>query len=155
MSLELKIKSKHLSEEARIIRFEEHKLTKQVGWFIKQHNATGSNEPAKVYDCKAYWQRNGLREHRVKDVRRENRATFLARAYISGQNYVDVEIKRKPEREYEFHQFIIPRIVNMVAKYGADKVPIKIYDRTKGGYIDNPELVKVTVAVKAWLGTTD
>jgi hypothetical protein len=155
MSLELKIKSKHLSEEARIIRFEEHKLGKQVRWYIRQHETTGANETLSLYKCKPHQQRSSLHEHRIKDVRRENRATFLARAYIAGQNYLDVEIKRKPEREYEFYQFIIPRIVNMVAKYGADKVPIKIYDRTKGGYIDNPELVKVTVAVKAWLGATN
>ena len=32
MSVELKIKSKHLSEEARIIRFEERKFRKQVDW---------------------------------------------------------------------------------------------------------------------------
>lgn len=153
MSLELKIKSKHLGEEARIIRFEEHKLAKQIGWFIKQHNATGSNEPAKVYDCKAYWQRNSLRAHRVQDVRRENRATFLARAYIAGTSYLSVEAKRKPEREFEFYNFILPRVVNMVAKYGADKVPIKVYDRTKGGYVDNPELSRIKQAVEAWITT--
>jgi hypothetical protein len=150
MSLELKIKSKHLSEEARIIRFEEQKLAKQVRWYINQHKSTGSNEPAKLTDFKPHWQRLDLHEHRVKDVRRENRATFLARAYISGSTYNCVEAKRKPEREYEFRQFIVPRIVNMVAKYGADKVPIKIYDRTKGGYIDNPELSRIKKAVEAW-----
>jgi hypothetical protein len=39
MSIELKIKSKHLSVEAKIIRFEEHKLTKQIKW-LKEHQQT-------------------------------------------------------------------------------------------------------------------
>ena len=151
MSLELKIKSKHLSEEARIIRFEEHKLTKQVEWHQQQHKATGSNEPFKLYTCKPHRQRSSLREHRVKDVRRENRATFLARAYIAGTSYLSVEAKRKPEREFD--NFILPRVVNMVAKYGTDKVSVKIYDRTKGGYVDNPELSRIKKAVEAWVTT--
>lgn len=150
-SLPLKIKSKHLGEEARIIRFEEHKLAKQIGWFIQQHNAAGANEPAKVYNCEAYWQRNSLRTHRVKDVRRENRATFLARAYIAGKPYASVEAKRKPEREFEFHAYVLPRVVAMVAKYGANKMPLKIYDRTKGGYIDNPALVSIKQQIEEWL----
>jgi hypothetical protein len=153
MSLELKIKSKHLGEEARIIRFEEHKLTKQVAWHQRQHEATGSNEPLNLYTCKPHRQRNSLREHRVKDVRRENRATFLARAYIDGTSYLSVEAKRKSEREFEFYNFILPRVVNMVAKYGKDKVSVKIYDRTKGGYVDNPELSRIKQAVEAWIMT--
>ena len=32
MSIELKIKSKHLGEEARVIRHEEQKLKKQAAW---------------------------------------------------------------------------------------------------------------------------
>ena len=153
MSLELKIKSKHLSEEARIIRFEEHKLAKQVAWYSSQHEATGSNETLDLSTCKPHHQRNSLRDHRIKDVRRENRATFLARAYIAGQTYISVETNRKPEKEYDFRQYIIPRVVNMVAKYGADKVSIKIYDRTKGGYIDNPELSRIKQAIEAWITT--
>lgn len=154
MSLELKIKSKHLSEEARIIRFEEHKLKHQIDWYIRKHKETGSNEPADLYEFKPYHQRRNLHEHRVKDVRRENRATFLARAYISGSSYINVEAKRKPEREFEFQQFILPRVVNMVAKYGTDKVPVKIYDRTKGGYVDNPELSRIKTAIVDWVETT-
>ncbi len=153
MSIELKIKSKLLGEEARIIRFEENKLSKQLRWFIVKHRATGANEQPKIYDCQAYWQHKSLHEHRVKDVRRENRATFLARAYISGKSYPSVEAKRKPEREYEFQNFVLPRIVNMVAKYGSDKVPIKIYDRTKGSYIDNPRLSQIKQAIEAWTTT--
>ncbi len=41
----------------------------------------------------------------------------------------------------------------MVAKYGADKVSVKIYDRAKGGYVDNPELYRIKQAVEAWITT--
>jgi hypothetical protein len=153
MSLELKIKSKHLSEEARIIRFEEHKLFKQYQWALNNYRAAGNNDMYPRWNDKAFMSYASLNKHRRHDVRNENRATFLARAYISGQNYLSVETKRKPEREFEFYNFIVPRIVNMVAKYGADKVPIKIYDRTKGGYIDNPELSKIKQAIEAWITT--
>lgn len=155
MSLELKIKSKHLGVEAQIIRFEEQKLSKQISWFSSTHRATGSNEPPKLTDFQPWWQHRSLHEHRVKDVRRENRATFLARAYIAGSPYLSVEQRRKPEREFEFRQFIVPRIVNMVARYGADKVPIKIYDRTKGSYVDNPELARIVAKVNEWIETTE
>jgi hypothetical protein len=155
MSLELKIKSKHLGVEARIIRFEELKLKKQIVWYVRKHNETGSNEPASLLSFKPFHQRRSLYEHRIKDVRRENRATFLARAYIAGHSYKSVEAKRKPEREYEFRQFVVPRIVNMVARYGEDKVPVKIYDRTKGGYIDNPEIVRIKQAVTEWIETVE
>lgn len=151
MSIELKIKSKHLSEEARIIRFEEGKLLKQVSWLRKQHKGTGANDPLDLFLCKPHYQYKSLRDHRVKDVRRENRATFLARAYIAGKSYLSVEAKRKPEYEQEFNYFVLPRVVNMVAKYGADKVSIKIYDRTKGGYVDNPELSRIKQAITKWL----
>ncbi len=36
MSIELKVKSKHLSVEAQIIRFEENKLRKQIKWIKEQ-----------------------------------------------------------------------------------------------------------------------
>jgi hypothetical protein len=154
MSIELKIKSKHLGEEARIIRFEEHKLKKQVAWYIKQHYATGINEQPSLRKCKAHNQRSSLYEHRTKDVRRENRATFLARAYIAGKSYASVEQKRKPEREYEFSQFVLPRVVNMVAKYGETKVSTRIYDRASSKYIDNPALAEVKQRIAEWVSET-
>lgn len=108
MSLELKVKSKHLSEEARIIRFEEHKLKRQKIW-LKEHQKDNS-------EIAAQWQ--SLNDHRRWDVRNENRATFLARAYIAGKSYAAVEQYRKPEREFDFNTYIIPRVVAMVNKYG-------------------------------------
>lgn len=155
MSLELKIKSKHLGEEARIIRFEERKLLKGIDYRRAKHRESGNNTEYKVWDDKNWRYYYSLSTHRKRDVRRENRATFLSRAYIAGHSYISVEQKRKPEREFEFHNFIVPKIVNMVARYGADKVPVKIYDRTKGGYIDNPEIARIKQAVTEWIETVE
>ena len=116
MSIELKIKSKHLSEEARIIRFEERKLFKQFQWAKKNHYETGSNDEYKYYHDPAWQKWNSLSNHRKWDVRNENRATFLARAYIAGVPYSKVEQKR--EDEVLFRSQIFPRICAMVVKYG-------------------------------------
>jgi hypothetical protein len=118
MSLELKIKSKHLSVESQIIRFEERKLKKQLRWNITQTVATGANKPINVWDYECYKSYDSLNYHRRWDVRNENRATFLARAYLQGKFYSTVEQKRKPENEYRFQVYIVPRIVAMVNKYG-------------------------------------
>jgi hypothetical protein len=106
MSVELKVKSKHLSEEARIIRFEEHKFCKQVDWlkarqmpYEKEHDTMMS-----------------LKDHRRKDVRNENRATFLARAYIAGKEYKTVEQKCNDTGTLLYT--VIPRVCDMVNKYG-------------------------------------
>lgn len=110
MSIELKIKSKHLSEEARIIRFEEHKIKKQARWAReKQETANAS----KIMDT---W--HSLNHHRRYDVRNENRATFLARAYLDGKAYSSVEQKRSDDQEYVFFQKVLPRVLTMVKKYG-------------------------------------
>jgi hypothetical protein len=100
MSVELKIKSKHLSEEARIIRFEERKLR-------------GKETPPPIWFS--------IRQHRKWDVRNENRATFLARAYLAGKPYASVEKKVKSEGKRDF--YIIPRLVAMINKYSG-KPPI-------------------------------
>ena len=112
MSIELKIKSKHLSVEAKIIRFEEHKLTKQIKW-LKEHQ--------QPYETQ-FWKRHSLNQHRRVDVRNENRATFLARAFIAGKPYSSVELKRKPENEWDFVSSVVPRVLVMVNKYYDKKI---------------------------------
>lgn len=108
MSIELKIKSKHLTEEAKIIRHEENKLKTQIRW-LREHQETVETKERK-------W--HSLNTHRRWDVRNENRATYLARAYLENKPYNEVEQKRKPENEYTFQAFIVPRVVAMVNKYG-------------------------------------
>ena len=132
MSVELKVKSKHLSEEARIIRFEERKLFKQYHWAKAKYHATGNNDMYPRWDDKAFMAYLSLNQHRKCDVRNENRATFLARAYIAGVPYSSVEQKRKPEKEKHFQIFILPRVWAMVVKY-AQPLPSGdwVWDRQK------------------------
>ena len=115
MSIELKVKSKHLSVEARIIRHEEIKLKRQIEW-KKQ------NEQDQTIERDQWTSLNG---HRRWDVRNENRATFLARAYIAGKTYKKVEQKRKYERECLFYQYILPRVLSLVKKYSNSNLDMK------------------------------
>jgi hypothetical protein len=134
MSVELKVKSKHLSEEARIIRFEERKQLKQYRWAQKQYHANGNNDMYPRWNDKAFNTYCSLMHHRIWDVRNENRATFLARAYIAGVPYVTVEQKRKPENESYFQIFILPRVWAMVVKYGKREDGDWIWNREKNKY---------------------
>ena len=118
MSIELKIKSKHLSEEARIIRLEENKLLKRVQYRRRKHYEAGHNEEYKCYDDRDHRSYTSLNIHRRWDVHNESRATYLARAYIAGVPYNQVEHKRKPENEFAFQTYILPRVSAMVVKYG-------------------------------------
>ena len=43
MSVELKIKSKHLALEPAIIRHEENKLLKQMKWYKQHHQITDTS----------------------------------------------------------------------------------------------------------------
>ena len=105
MSIKLKIKSKHLSLEAGVIRFEERKLLEQLKWLRANQQATQCLEYT-------YYSISG---HRKLDVGRENRATFLARAYIAGKPYNTVERAVKDTSVLGY--YIIPRVVAMVQKY--------------------------------------
>lgn len=107
MSIELKIKSKHLGLEAKVIKFEEQKLKRQIRWQLKAQIA------AEKFQSKL----NSITNHRKWDVRNENRATFLARAYIAGVPYKTVEQRRKPENEYTFQIYVLPRVLAMVNRY--------------------------------------
>jgi len=107
MSIELKIKSKHLGLEAKVIKFEEAKLKRQIRWHSKRLSPNTELE----------WKLNSIVHHRKWDVRNENRATFLARAYIAGIPYNIVEPKRRSENEYTFQIYVLPRVLAMVNRY--------------------------------------
>lgn len=148
MSVELKIKSKHLSEEARIIRFEEHKLFKQYQWALNNYRASGNNDMYPRWDDKAFMAYESLNRHRRYDVRNENRATFLARAYIAGVPYNTVEQKRKPENEHLFQTQILPRVFAMVAKYGKKEAGDCEWEKSNQGgrYIATKQLKEKIIA---------
>jgi len=107
MCIELKIKSKHLSAESQIIRFEERKLKERI-----KHTKSID----KIDQLREKWV--SVNQHRRMEVRNENRSTFLARAYLAGKSYATVEQKRKPERESIFQSTILNRTLTMVLKYG-------------------------------------
>lgn len=110
MSIELKIKSKHLALEAGVIRFEENKLKKQIRWYCDKHTPHSHIETTL----------NQITSHRKWDVRNENRATFLARAYIAGKPYKTVEQSVKDTSILEY--YITPRVVAMVQRYHSRKI---------------------------------
>ena len=124
MSYELKIKAKSLGAEARIIRQEEVKLRDRA----RKLRAAQKHEQAKKLDRA----RHSLYEHRTWDVRRETRATNLARAFIKGMPYRKVEPKTNPN-SYEMG-YMTGRIEKLVKKYA--KLP---------GDVDTRE------AITAWL----
>ena len=110
MSIELKIKSKTLEVEAKIIRSHERKFINQ---FI-YHRDKQESEKAERNEFTFY----NLRDHRRFVVGTEARATFLARAFIRGRPYEEVEqAGRKTEKAGQFLK-LIPKILRMVHIYG-------------------------------------
>ena len=140
MSVELKIKSKHLSEEARIIRFEERKVKRQMNWHKDRQQPF--EKEASLY--------HSLNAHRRWEVRNENRATFLARAYLAGKEYKTIE--NKCHDPMVLRAYILPRVCEMVNKYGptAGKLSKK-WNRERMRYEYDAEPWKAHCdKVKAW-----
>lgn len=108
-SIELKVKSKSLEEEAKIIKKEEARAITSAKW---ERDNLGNQE-------KTFWDRfQNLAHHRIYKVGIEARATFLARAYISGKKYEEVEqAGRKTCKATHFEKIILPKIVYMVNRY--------------------------------------
>jgi len=116
MSVQLKIKHKHLALEPGIIRLEEQKILKQIK-HIRDNSAYITDSEKKILNLECKF--NNLVCHRKWNVRYESRATHLARAYIAGKEYKWIEPLRKEMNEYHFINDIVPRIVKMVSKYGS------------------------------------
>lgn len=121
MSIELKIKAKHLALEPSIIRFEERKLKNRIRHSI-ENGGIGSNERFVLEE-----KLNSLVNHRKIDLRMEARATHLARAFLSGKDYKSIEQKRTVHFEWHFQNIILKRVLAMVLKYGGNS-SIKIED---------------------------
>lgn len=141
MSIELKIKSKHLAFEPAIIRHEEKKLLRQ----IKSKKNYQSNEDTVALENK----RESLYHHRVWDVRNESRATLLARTFLAGKPYKSVE--RKVHDKSVLMAYIVPRILSMVLKYGPTKAH-KVWNREKSTWEYPKDLLKEhTDIIKKWI----
>lgn len=96
MSIELKIKAKHLAAEAKIIRAEERK-------------AKESGDTAQL---------QSLHDHRLHTVRPAARSTHLARAFIKGVPYKVVEQTCRT-------QPYAAEIRKMVSQYGSPEFRAK------------------------------
>jgi hypothetical protein len=149
MSVELKIKAKHLATEPAIIRKEEQKILKQIKWLKQQHQIQQAN----MFDDMFYpyhrkwW---NLQHHRKTVVRNESRATHLARAYLAGIPYEKVE--KKIHDDTVLCAIILPRVYNMVAKY-QDKPLQKRWNRDRNMFAYNEdEFKQLQDSIKAWCG---
>ena len=63
MSIELKIKSKHLAFEPAIIRHEEYKLLEQIRWHKKHHQITADSPDPELE--KLQYKRHSLYCHQI------------------------------------------------------------------------------------------
>ena len=111
-SIELKVKSKHLSEEARIIRREERKQLGAARWLLNKHRAAGHND---FEDNQHYRQYENLRWHRTWKVRDEARATHIAHALLKGIPYEKIE-QPLPDNPPKWD-----RVKTMLFRYGHDR----------------------------------
>lgn len=146
MSIELKIKAKHLALEPAIIRHEERKLLNQIAWKKQKYQVVNLHDHPDTSKLKSKWW--SLNLHRKYNVRNEARATHLARAYIAGMPYKSVESKR--DNEILFKNVIMPRILSMVAKYGEKKI-YKKYNRSTNVYDYDPvERETLIKSIEKW-----
>lgn len=146
MCVELKIKAKHLALEPAIIRKEEHKIKRQLKWMRENlqinHDyvtawGTKFTTEHQVEYRKLYSKLISLRNHRGQDseLRREARATHLARAFLAGKPYRSVE---RSVREPAFCVYTLKRIAKMVTKYDT---------RNKRSEEANYHLIKAWIAM--------
>ena len=132
MSIQLKIKSKHLALEPAIIRIEERKLKKQIDWYKMKHQVTGDmfsfyKDHPDLYNL--FSKHGSLVSHRRIDVKNEARATYLARAYIKGMPYKAIEAKTKEKLDSS----VMTSLIRMVMKYGEVRY-YPDYDRSVAPY---------------------
>ena len=112
MSIELKIKSKSLAAEARIIRQEEIKVRDEA------RNRALHQKP----NSKLMRQRQSLYDHRIDVVRFEARATFLARAFLSGKPRSVVEANPATDAR------VRNRAMKIAKKYGEKVTEASLFE---------------------------
>ena len=129
----LRVKINSLTEEAKIIRREEHRRRYQKvkgpdGKIYKRRVVTGDT---------IFW---GLRTHRTEELRLEARATYLAYAFLRGTPYAQVEENPHWKRATRSkHPPSWPRIAELVVKYGPVGHNTKLAKESAEG------------AIKAWV----
>jgi hypothetical protein len=139
MSIELKIKAKSLAEEALIIRKEERKLYNQIDW----HRGNGTVIDHNLPELQTF---RSIKLHRKWNVRNEQRATQIARAYLEGRPYRSVEPSVRDR--FFFDRYIFDRVLSMVGRYG----PEKLYKRAADPrWKEGTGWKKLEETLKKWL----
>lgn len=110
MSVELKVKSKTLEAESKIIREEVAKSKRSYQY----HKNKQDFRKAKA----ANFRTERLAQHRRTVVRWEAHATFIARSFLEGRKYSDHSPKRGNRGWHTPGQYTFSRVYEMVAKYG-------------------------------------
>lgn len=110
MSVELKIKAKHLAVEARIIRHQENKAKR----WAKALTRRGED------NSRAREQIESMCNHRRGKLRRSARMTHLARAFMNNRPYKQVEQPKFENRLLEWDYILIGALV---AKYAPRSEP--------------------------------
>lgn len=144
MSIELKIKANTLAAEARIIRRIELKRKQRFNKQTAEVKEKWGEEHSAAL--------SSLHNHRTVLVRRAARATHLARAYLNGRAYIELETKAYVEPPYQ-------EVAKMVKSYGdvglfGNVGPDAIADWTRG-HLDETELAELKArakrgSVKVW-----
>jgi len=129
----LQIKIESLAEEARIIKSHERKRLGQARRCLKGQRSDYANTH--------YSQYQGLREHRIRAVRREIRDSLIAYAFIRGRSYRNAEPINKKGKE-------APRWRNVIDIIGRFSNKFKPLLRDPGG---DPAAAAIN-EVFAWRG---
>lgn len=110
----MKVRIKELAQEAKFIRFEENKIKskqKIVTWCYAWGKPRVEPDDISQDFLK-------LRSHRTHEVREAARAAQLAYGFLRGIPYLEIESKRKPEKEWLFKNRITPEIKRLAKKFG-------------------------------------
>jgi len=112
MSYQLRIKAISLALEAQAIRKDERKA------LVRRDRAKTEKRRTKLYNQYA-----DLRMHRVIDVRNEARATNIARGFLRGLRYDQIETLPKGTNRYDSYLLSNDgpnwdRVLRLIEKYG-------------------------------------
>lgn len=114
----MKVRIKELAQEAKYIRFEENKIKSKQKIAPVPHEYDWEKKQWKnIPDCRSSDWRE-LHSHRTHEVREAARAAQLAYGFLRGIPYLEIEEKRKLEKEYRFQNYIKPEIKRLAKKFG-------------------------------------
>lgn len=115
MSIELKVKAYSLAEESKYIRKQENKMKNHYRWCVSKQKDASESQSSRS----KFWR---LRNHRVRHIRPEARATHLARAYLKGMPRSKVE--KWPTASWD----VKVKAMKMIKRY----IPLAVFNPKTG-----------------------